>query len=188
MGTKGKKKTAKHNSKDAVTNVGGRPTKYDPAFCQKLIDHMSEGGTLTSFAATIKVSRDTVYEWSKIHVQPGGFSDALKEGQALLEKWFEDLFKRMAVGQLPPRIKTETTVTGEDGKTTVTRTFETPTGNATAAIFMAQNMIHWRNRKDVALTGEGGGPVKYSDVTSERLKEIIKEGLEVLGIDTDVSD
>lgn len=164
-----------------VQDHKGRPSKYDPAYCPQLVEHMTNGGSLTSFAHNIGINKDTVYEWAKVHAD---FSDALKRGQGALEKWFEGLFQRMAAGQLPPRVKTRTT--NPDG--TKTETFEYPAGNAAAAIFMAQNMIHWRNRKDIQLTGEDGGPVKYTDLSSNELKRIIREGLEILGIDTDGKD
>ena len=56
---------------------GGRPTKYKQEYCQMLIDHMSTGLSFESFAAVIKVNRDSLYEWEKVHPD---FSDAKKIG------------------------------------------------------------------------------------------------------------
>lgn len=55
----------------------GRPTDYKPEYCQMLIDHMAEGFSFESFAAVVKVNRDTLYNWVAIHPD---FSDAKKAG------------------------------------------------------------------------------------------------------------
>ncbi len=156
----------------------GRPTKFSFKYCEQIVSHMGSGGSLTSFAAKVGVSRETLYQWALTNVH---FSDAFKRGQAALELWFEELFKRMATGQLPPRLKSEVTSFDKEGHKTVTKVFEYPTGNAASAIFMAQNMIHWRHRKDIQMTGDSGGPIKYSDLTETEMRKIIKDGLEVLG-------
>ncbi len=47
---------------------GGRPTKYKPEYCEKLIAHMSEGFGFESFGATIGgVAKSTMQEWLKQH-------------------------------------------------------------------------------------------------------------------------
>lgn len=56
---------------------GGRPTTYKPEYCSLLIDHMVQGYSFESFAATIECHRDTLYEWTKVHQE---FSDAKKMG------------------------------------------------------------------------------------------------------------
>lgn len=43
----------------------GRPTKYKPEYCQKLIDHMAKGYSFESFGAIINVARSTVEDWVK---------------------------------------------------------------------------------------------------------------------------
>lgn len=45
--------------------AGGRPTKYKPEYCQKLIDIMSEGFSYEAAAAKIGVNKTTLYEWEK---------------------------------------------------------------------------------------------------------------------------
>lgn len=59
--------------------AGGRPTKYDPKYCQAAIAYMGQGYSKTAFAGSIGVARDTVIEWAKEHPE---FSDAIKKGQA----------------------------------------------------------------------------------------------------------
>lgn len=53
----------------------GRPTKYKEEYCQKLIEHMSQGLSYETFGVTIGVHLDTCYEWEKRHSK---FSEAKK--------------------------------------------------------------------------------------------------------------
>ena len=53
----------------------GRPTKYDPKYCQMLIDHMAKGLSYETFGASIKIAQSTVALWEK----HDDFSDAKKE-------------------------------------------------------------------------------------------------------------
>lgn len=57
------------------SNPIGRPTSYKEEYCEMLIEHMRHGYSFESFAATIDVNRDTLYEWCKVHAK---FSDAKK--------------------------------------------------------------------------------------------------------------
>ncbi len=45
----------------------GRPTEYKPEFCQMLIDWMAEGKTIKDFAKHLKVTKETVSRWGRIH-------------------------------------------------------------------------------------------------------------------------
>jgi len=64
----------------------GRPSKYDPAFCDKVVEHCETGASLTSFAASIDVCRDTITEWTKVHSE---FSLAVKRAKAKCAAWWE---------------------------------------------------------------------------------------------------
>ena len=55
-------------------NKGGRPTKYDPKYCEMIIEHMSDGASMTSFAAEIGVARSTINEWGEKNPE---FSEAI---------------------------------------------------------------------------------------------------------------
>ncbi len=99
----------------------GRPTKYDPAYCEAVVEHMAEGASLTSFAASIGVSRSTINLW--IDANPE-FMEATKRGKAVCAAWWERLGRNQAVsGQ----------------------------GNATLVIFGLKNMAaeDWRDRKEL---------------------------------------
>ncbi len=53
----------------------GRPTLYEPEFCAQVVAYMAKGFSLTAFAGHIRVARETIYEWARVHPE---FSDAVK--------------------------------------------------------------------------------------------------------------
>jgi transcriptional regulator with XRE-family HTH domain len=57
----------------------GRPTKYEPRFCDELIKFMGKGYSLTAFAGKIGVARSTINEWMSANPE---FSEATRVGQA----------------------------------------------------------------------------------------------------------
>ena len=63
----------------------GRPTKYEPRFCEMLLEDMAKGYSMTAFAGLIGVSRDTLTAWAAEHPE---FSLAVTRGKALrLRDW-----------------------------------------------------------------------------------------------------
>lgn len=106
----------------------GRPSKYDPAYCDAVVEHMKEGASLTSFAAEIGVCRDTISEWASAH---GEFSVAVKRGKAACAAWWEKINRTLA---------------------------QTGTGNATACVFGLKNMAadDWRDKQEIEHSGNIG--------------------------------
>lgn len=51
----------------AERNVGGRPTSYDPSYCNLVIEDARIGFSLSAFAGGIQVSRQTITDWRKAH-------------------------------------------------------------------------------------------------------------------------
>lgn len=104
-----------------MANPVGRPTKYDPAYCEQIVEHMAGGASVASFAAEIDVARSTINEWADVHPE---FSEALSRGKAKCAAWWERVARSLAV-------------TGE--------------GNAPITIFGLRNMAHedWKERKEV---------------------------------------
>lgn len=104
---------------------GGRPTTYDPKYCQAVIEHMSEGASLTSFAASIMCSRSTINEWMAANPE---FSESVKIGKALCAQWWENVSRTNA---------------REGG------------GNATLCIFGLKNMApdEWREKQEIEHSG-----------------------------------
>lgn len=112
--------------------MAGRPSKYDPSYCEMVIEHMKEGASLTSFAAEIDVCRDTISEWASVHPE---FSVAVKRAKAKCAAWWEKTNRTLASSGM---------------------------GNATACVFGLKNMAadDWRDVSRQELTGKDGGPVE----------------------------
>jgi hypothetical protein len=64
----------------------GRPSEYRPEYCQLVIEQMGQGLSLTAFAGSILVARDTVYGWISAHRD---FSDAVARARAARTLWLE---------------------------------------------------------------------------------------------------
>lgn len=76
----------------------GRPTKYDPSYCEEVVAFMGKGYSLTAFAGSIGVCYDTVAEWKKVHPE---FSAAVKTGQAARTKCLETT---LLAGETGPKV------------------------------------------------------------------------------------
>jgi hypothetical protein len=111
--------------------AGGRPTDYDPKYCQELIDHMKGGLSFESFAALADVNRDTLYEWVKVHPE---FSDAKKRGTDLNLIWWERIGRAAMLGHAGK---------DADGKPIPLKNF-----NATLWIFNMKNRHGWRDKQE----------------------------------------
>jgi len=70
----------------------GRPSKYDPKYCDEVIKVMGEGLSLTAFAGRIGVDRSTIDEWRNNFPE---FSLACRKGQAKRTE-------RLEMGMLDP--------------------------------------------------------------------------------------
>lgn len=64
----------------------GRPTLYRAEYCDAVVEHMAEGASITSFAASIDVARDTITDWTQAHPE---FLAAVKRAKAKCASWWE---------------------------------------------------------------------------------------------------
>lgn len=65
----------------------GRPTKYDPAYCEMVVEWGRQGKSREWIGATLMVLPETMTEWAKAHPD---FSDAITLAKHLELKWWED--------------------------------------------------------------------------------------------------
>ena len=65
----------------------GRPSSYDPSYCEQVVEWGQSGKSATWMAAQLGVHRDTLYEWAKVH---DDFSDAFMRARHLAQAWWED--------------------------------------------------------------------------------------------------
>lgn len=103
----------------------GRPSDYDPAFCEEAIAFLADGYSLAALAGEIGVARSTIYKWVDEHPE---FSDAVKRGQAKAVLWWEKANRNLAM-------------TGD--------------GNATACVFGLKNRAadEWRDKIETEHSG-----------------------------------
>jgi len=69
------------------TNPVGRPTKYRPAFCDKIIEAGKIGCSRARFAVLCGISIDTLYQWAK---EIPELSEALTLASAYSQDWWEE--------------------------------------------------------------------------------------------------
>lgn len=67
-------------------NKGGRPSKYNPAYCDLVIEDARLGFSLSAFAGGIDVDRDTITEWRKVHPE---FDVACRTAKAVRTRYLE---------------------------------------------------------------------------------------------------
>ena len=67
--------------------AGGRPSSYDPAYCDRVIELGREGCSVVEMAADIGVSRPTLEEnWPAAHPE---FLEAFTRAKLLSQAWWE---------------------------------------------------------------------------------------------------
>lgn len=110
----------------------GRPSKFKPEYCSKLINHMSGGLSYQSFPAVVDTCIKTLYEWEQSYPE---FLHAKNIGRQKQQLYFEETGRRAIEGGI--------------------KDF-----NATAFVWMSKNMLGWRDKQDIEISGKDGGPIK----------------------------
>jgi hypothetical protein len=131
----------------------GRPSKYDPEFCEVMISAMeTEGLSLGAVAGLIGVSRDTLYEWATVHPE---FSYAKKMGEAKAQLFWER--KNVSLAN-----------NGSAGP-----------GASTAIVFALKNRAKadWRDVIEQKHTGDANHPIAIENVTAREIVQSRISGL-----------
>jgi hypothetical protein len=104
---------------------GGRPTDYDPKYCDMIVEAMTQGKSVAAFAADIGKARSTINYWAEHFPE---FSEALKKGKAACAAWWEERIRDIVKGK---------------------------EGNVTAAIFGLKNMAaeDWKDKHELEHSG-----------------------------------
>lgn len=118
-----------------MAGPGGRPSKYDPSYCDKLVEYGAQGYSLTACAGKLGVSRQTLHEWAGAWPE---FSDAMARHAGARTAFLE-----------------EGLIGAETGPMVTSRMFALK--NAAPH--------EWREKQDVELTGKDGGPIETKDVS-----------------------
>jgi hypothetical protein len=175
----GKKKPEKQKPGDEKPKRGrGRPSEYRPEFCQLLVQHMAEGGSFASFAATIGKSWEVLYVWCEAHEE---FLEAKAEGEAKGLLWWENVGKATATGNLR-RVESEEfardeqgRVIFENGKPVVARRTYAP-AKGDSKIWSVTMRNRFRRFYDEEITLKiKRGPKDPSEMTDAELDEALEE-------------
>lgn len=116
--------------------MSGRPSKYQQAYCNEVIECLAQGHSITAFAGTIGVARSSIFKWAEENEE---FSDAIKVGQAKAVLFWE---------------KKLTTMGAKDNVTAVIFGLKNRARD------------EWSDRVISELTGPDGGPIKVEDVAA----------------------
>lgn len=65
----------------------GRPSDYDPSYCEEVIELGKQGKSLVQMAAHFDVSRQTIDNWAAAHP---AFLEALNRSKAHAQDWWEN--------------------------------------------------------------------------------------------------
>lgn len=131
----------------------GRPSEYNPVYCDLVIEAMTDGKSLTAFAAEIGVARSTINYWMDSYPE---FSEAVNIAKAKCAAWWEERGRLAATTGGAP-------------------------GQVTAIIFGLKNMAadDWREKVVNEHSGPDGGAIKYQkveDLTDDELARIATSG------------
>lgn len=109
----------------SAKHPGGRPSLYDPAYCDEAVTFLKDGYSVAALAGHLGVCYATVKNWMNEHPE---FLAAVKRGQAGAVLWWEKANRNLAL-------------TGE--------------GNATACVFGLKNRAsdEWRDKIETEHSG-----------------------------------
>ncbi len=118
----------------------GRPSTYDPAYCDRVMELADAGVGKREMAATLGCAWSTFQRWQDEHPE---FQAAVKDAVHLSQAWWEKQGRVATFG-------------GIDGF------------NATCFIFNMKNRFpgDWRDKHDHTLAGADGGPVQNNLVVT----------------------
>ena len=105
----------------------GRPSKYQPEFCEIVISFGKDGMGKAEMASMLSVAYSTFDLWTQEHPE---FSEAVKEAQRQSQAWWERKGREATFGEVPGF-------------------------NATSYIFQMKNRFKddWRDKQDVDVKG-----------------------------------
>ena len=110
----------------------GRPSTYDPAYCEQVIELGRIGKSIEQICYQLRTPVRTLYEWRDRHEE---FSQALEEAKTYEQAWWEEqaaaymvenkesdrlnasLWSRSMAARFPKKYResTKTEITGADG-------------------------------------------------------------------------
>lgn len=119
-----------------------RPTKYDPSFCDRIIELAKEGASKAEMALELGIAYSTFDVWQNENAE---FSEAVKAAQKISQGWWEREGRKATFG-------------GREGF------------NATAFIFNMKNRFKddWRDKVDHGHENPDGSAITFTTVYERR--------------------
>lgn len=74
------------SEKEKVKRPVGRPSKYKPEHCERVIELGKLGYSYAEIAADLEVDKASLYDWAAAHEE---FSTALRAAKTYEQAWFE---------------------------------------------------------------------------------------------------
>lgn len=138
----------------------GRPTDYDPSFCDIAASACARGATINELADMLKVNRATVYRWMAQHQT---FCDAINIAREMADKRVGFSLYERAVGYTYDSVK----IMQSEGVPLIVPYQEHVPPDVSAIKWWQSNRDpeNWRERSSVEHTGKGGGPIQVSNET-----------------------
>jgi hypothetical protein len=132
------------DSRGDEKHPGGRPTKYRPEYCERVLGLGREGLSVVEMAAELEIHRETLEEnWPAEFPE---FSEAFTRAKELSQAWWEAQGRKNLL--LPPGAGTFN-------------------GSVWSRSMAARFPRDWREQKGVELTGANGGPVQVEAIAIE---------------------
>lgn len=118
------------------------PTVYKSEYCQQAEEYIAKGHAMDSFAHTVGVSRQTVYNWKDAHPE---FKEALDRGFSKRQALLETMLMKCAY---------------------------TSEGNVTALIFLGKNWAGLRDKFEQDITTNGKDINRLPSEVQERIDSL----------------
>ena len=144
----------------------GRPSKYDPIYCEEVVEFMAKGFSFEAFAGHIEVNIDTLNEWASKHEE---FSAAKQKAFSKNRIFWEQLGIENIIN------KSDSESFGEGFSKSSSRSL-----NAAVWVFNMKNRFKWRDKQpdeNEVIINNSNSQIALSNLSDEELDRKIKEKL-----------
>jgi transposase-like protein len=139
----------------------GRPTKYDPAYCEQAYKLCLLGATDEEIASFFNVEVKTLFNWRERHAE---FLQATTDGKQSADANVASRLYQRALGYSHEAVKIFMPA-GADKPVYADYTEHYPPDTQAASLWLRNRQpAKWRDKTDVALTGEVGLRIVASDL------------------------
>lgn len=129
----------------------GRPSKYQPEFCERVANMCAQGATDFEIAQALEIATGTFYRWQHEHPE---FREALKIGKESADERVERSLYHRAVGYSFRAIKIF-----QNGVMVPYTEHLAPDIGAATLWLTNRKGDQWRSKQALEHTGPGGGPL-----------------------------